>query len=98
VEAARPQAPDQPNVPGRLVRVELRGEVSYADLDLTIDSNAKVLKERVQEAARSICSNLDRMYHLHESAKACASRAERDAMPQVEAAIAAAQDRKDVAR
>ena len=94
VEAARPKVvAGRPDIPGRLVRVELRGEVSYADLDLAVDSNAKALKERVQEAARTVCSDLDRMYHLHESAKACASRAEHDAMPQVEAAIAAARNK-----
>jgi UrcA family protein len=95
VEAARPKVvAGRPDVPGRLVRVELRGEVSYADLDLSIDSNAKALKERVQEAARTVCSDLDKMYHLYESAKDCASRAERDAMPQVEAAIAMAQQKR----
>lgn len=96
VEAGRPTAKvvGRTDIPGRMVRVELRGQVSYSDLDLSIDSNAKVFKERVRDAARTICSDLDRMYHLYESDKACASRAERDAMPQVDAAIAAAQDRR----
>jgi UrcA family protein len=95
VEAARPKVvAGHPDIPGRIVRVELRGEVSYADLDLSIDSNAKLLKERVQEAARMVCSDLDRMYHRYESAKDCASRAEHDAMPQVEAIIAAAQQKR----
>jgi UrcA family protein len=81
------------DVPGRLVRVELRGQVSYSDLDLTISSNAKVLKQRVQDAAHTICSDLDKVYQLHESVADCASRAERDAMAQVEGAIAGAQDK-----
>jgi UrcA family protein len=96
VEAARPTAKvvGRSDIPGRLVRVELRGQVSHSDLDLSIASNAKILKERVHDAARTICSDLDKMYHLQESDDACASRAERAAMPQVDAAIAAAQAKK----
>jgi UrcA family protein len=95
VEAARSTAKviGRADVPGRLVRVELRGQVSYSDLDLTIGSNAKVLKQRVRDAAHTICSDLDKVYQLHESVADCASRAERDAMAQVEGAIAGAQDK-----
>lgn len=100
VEASRPTAKviGRSDIPGRLVRVELQGEVSYSDLDLSIDSNAKVLKDRVRDTARMICSDLDRMYQLNESDKACASRAERDAMAQVDTAIAAARDKKAQAK
>lgn len=85
MEAARSTATviGRPDIPGRLVRVELRGQVSYSDLDLSIDSNANVLKQRVRDAARTVCSDLDKVYHLHESVSTCATRAEHDAMAQV---------------
>lgn len=93
VEAARSTATvvGRPDIPGRLVRVELRGQVSYSDLDLSVGSNANVLKQRVRDAARTICADLDKVYHLHESVSVCATRAEHDAMPQIADAIAAAQ-------
>lgn len=77
-----------------IVFVELRGRVSYSDLELSIPSNAKVLKTRVHDAARGLCGDLDRLYPTTVGGDDCARKAEAEAMPQVESAIAAAQARK----
>lgn len=95
VQAERPTS----KVVGRTVtapiqQVELRGRVSYADLELSIPSNAKVLEQRVHAAAQELCADLDRLYPYTEGGNDCARKAEEQAMLQVDAAIAAARSRR----
>jgi UrcA family protein len=69
--------------------------ISYSDLELSIPSNAKVLKERVRDAARGACADLDRLYPIGTSSSGeCLRKSEEAAMPQVLSAIAAAEARK----
>lgn len=78
--------------------VEVRHRVRYSDLDLSIASNAKVLKTRVRDAAHGACADLDTLYPLTTNASDdCTQKAEERAMPQVLSAIAAAQANKSAA-
>jgi UrcA family protein len=74
-----------------IVQYELRYRVSYADLDLATSAGADTLKKRVHEAARSACTDLDRLYPLSEPDRSCARKAEDGATPQVADAIKLAQ-------
>lgn len=74
-----------------VVVYELGYRVSYVDLDLSTQSGADTLKGRVREAAKSACTDLDRLYPLAAPDRHCARKAEDAAMSQVDAAIAAAQ-------
>ena len=95
VEAQRPTA----KVVGRsdigkpIKQLQLSALVSYADLDLSSDSNAKVLRERVHDAAALVCQDLRKMYPGAEMGD-CAVKAVHGASRQVEAAITAAQKGK----
>ncbi|WP_116813273.1 UrcA family protein [Steroidobacter cummioxidans] len=71
---------------GQFESLALHGEVNYSDLALNLPSNAKVFKQRVHDAAYEVCSRLYQMYP-DSTGEDCAYRAERDAMPQVTAAI-----------
>lgn len=73
--------------------MQLRGSVNYSDLDPSIPSNAKVLKTRVHDAAREVCQRLDQMYPVT-TENECTQQADKDAMPQVTAAISKAETRK----
>jgi UrcA family protein len=97
VEAERPttQVVGRSTTGAPLVEVQLRHVVSYADLELSIPSNAKVLRQRVETAAREVCTDLDRLYPNPVGADSCARKAADNAKPQVEAAIADAQARKN---
>jgi UrcA family protein len=74
-----------------VVMYELGYQVSYKDLDLATPSGADTLKARVREAAKSACTDLDRLYPAGAPERNCAIKAADDAMSQVNAAIAAAQ-------
>jgi len=97
VQAQRPNA----KVVGRtaigapVVLASVDYRVSYSDLDLSIASNAKVLKTRVQDAARGACADLERLYTVGNGE--CSHKAVEGAMPQVLSAIAAAEARKTAA-
>lgn len=99
VEAGRPTA----EVVGRsasgapIEEVALSARVSYSDLSLSIPSNAKVLKQRVHDAAREVCDRLEQMYPLGAGSDSCARKAEEGAQSQVTAAIAKAESRKSAA-
>lgn len=80
-----------------IYQVQLSNVVSYADLELTIPSNEKVFKQRVRDAARNVCVELDRVYPNSVGVDACARNAEQNAKPQVDAAITGAQSRKAMA-
>jgi UrcA family protein len=100
VQAERPTAKTVGRTPSGapIGFVELRGRVSYSDLDLSIPSNAKVLKQRVHDAAQGLCANLDQLYPITVGTNDCTRKAEGGAMPQVDAVIAAAQARKSSAK
>jgi UrcA family protein len=78
-----------------IVLSSVQYRVSYSDLELSIPSNAKVLKTRVRDAARAACADLDKLYSQPASgADGCSQQAEERAKPQVLSAIAAAEARK----
>jgi UrcA family protein len=100
VQAQRPTAKvvgrDTSGAPVVLASVDYR--VSYSDLELSIPSNAKVLKSRVRDAARAACADLNRLYETSTGgSNECSQKAEERAMPQVLSAIAAAEARKTAA-
>ena len=97
VQAERPttKTVGRSAIGARIESVELRGRVSYSDLDLSIPSNAKVLKQRVYDVAHELCADLDRLYPV--GSDDCARKANEGAAPQVDAAIAQAQARKSSA-
>lgn len=69
--------------------------VSYSDLDISIPSNAQVLKTRVRDAARDACADLTKLSAIAVGGSSeCSAKAEERAMPQVLSAIAAATARK----
>jgi UrcA family protein len=82
-----------PNVAIPITQYALGYRVSYADLNLATESGADVLKKRVHDAAESACKEIDRLNRFPQSDPACAHKAEAGAKPEVEAAIAAAQDK-----
>jgi UrcA family protein len=100
VQAERPA----PRVVGRsqigapVTFIEVQHRVRYSDLDLSIPSNAKVLKTRVRDAARGACADLDSPYPLTlNGSDDCSAKAEEKAMAQVLSAIAAAEANKSAA-
>jgi UrcA family protein len=78
-------------------QMQLSGRVSYSDLELSIPSNAKVLKTRVHDAAHEICQRLDVMYPVT-TVEDCTRRAVDDAKPQVNAAIAKSEMQRTASR
>ena len=94
VQAERPTAKvvGRTGIGAPVVLASVDYRVSYSDLDLSIASNAKVLNTRVQDAARSACADLERLYPDGNSE--CSRKAVERAMPQVHSAIAAAEARK----
>ncbi|HWK49840.1 MAG TPA: UrcA family protein [Steroidobacter sp.] len=75
-----------PEARGEFESIELQGEVNYFDLALNLPSNAKVFKQRVHDTAYEVCTRLYQKYP-DSIGEDCVYRAERDAMPQVMAAI-----------
>jgi UrcA family protein len=78
-----------------VVLANVQYRVSYSDLELSIPSNAQLLKTRVREAARGACADLNKLYPISTTgSNECSAKAEERAMPQVLSAIAAAEARK----
>jgi UrcA family protein len=73
--------------------IELRHRVSYADLDLATHAGATALEKRVTDAGAAACKELDKLYPLEPKEANCAKKAADGAMPQVHAAVAAAEQR-----
>lgn len=73
-----------------ILQYELSYKVGFGDLDLSSESGAGALKQRVHEAAKSACVDLDRLYPAVPPDRDCARNAEQKATPGVDAAIAAA--------
>lgn len=100
VQAERPTAKvvGRSQIGAPVAFVEVRHRVRYSDLDLSIPSNAKVLKTRIRDAARGACADLDTLYPISTpGSDECTRKAEERAMPQVLSAIAAAEARKTAA-
>jgi UrcA family protein len=100
VQAERPAAKvvGRSQIGAPVTFVEVRQRISYSDLDLSIPSNVKVLKTRVRDAARGACAGLDSLYPMTiNGSDDCSAKAEEKAMPQVLAAIAAAEANKSAA-
>jgi UrcA family protein len=73
--------------------VTLSKSVSYHDLDLATETDAKELKQRVHDAAASVCTELDRRYPKSVYApisptRNCARDAETEGLVRAEAIIA----------
>lgn len=68
--------------------ISIARQVSYADLDLSKTSDANELEKRVDDTARDLCQELDKMYPLEPKDRNCVSKASDDARKQVDAAIA----------
>ena len=77
-------------------RVTLTHRVSYTDLDLSSHAGALALEQRVKEVARLACEQLDKLYPLEEkNAPECIADAVAQASAQVQAAIAAVQQKPE---
>lgn len=73
----------------------VRHEVSYKDIDISTSSGAKVLKQRIEDAAKAACMEIDKLYPTRTmvtSVPECEKAAIDRAMTQANAAIAAAED------
>jgi len=73
-----------------IIQAEIRNQIRFDDLDLATDAGAAELVNRVREAARQGCAELDKIYLPAGPDSICAGSAVRAAMPQIDAAIAEA--------
>lgn len=93
VTSPRVQVQETHNRMGRGARVSMSYTVGFADLDLSTQSGRVELEGRVREAATEMCLLLAERYAADRTdATRCTRQAVDDAMPQVQAAIAAAQE------
>jgi len=73
--------------------------VSYADLDLSGPAGAAALKARVRAAARSVCGDEDtRDLRIRSRIESCRTAALTQAAPQIEVAMAKAQNNQRYAQ
>ena len=74
--------------------IQLKREVSYADLDLTDESDVRVFEERIETTAREACRALDDMLDRDKQDPTdvfrCTKQAIKDARKDLEAVVAAA--------
>ena len=74
--------------------IQLRRQVTFADLDLTDDSDVKVLEERIETTAKEACEALDDMLDRDKQDQTdvfrCTKQAIKDAKKEFEAVVAAA--------
>jgi UrcA family protein len=72
-------------------QITLTRRVGYSDLDLKSKAGADALEKRVAETAKAACEELDKHYPLLQKTSAdCVKAAKKEAMVQVDAAVAAA--------
>jgi UrcA family protein len=93
VEAPRAQVTHESvnGIPSDVITI--RHRVSYKDIDISTNSGAEVLKQRIGNAAKDACKQIDTLYHNTYVAldlAACEKGATEDAMIQANAAIAGA--------
>lgn len=74
--------------------ITVKHRVSYKDIDISTNSGAKVLEQRIKDAAKDACKQIDTLYP-HRTPVAgdppCEKTAVDDAMVQANAAIATAE-------
>lgn len=76
-----------------VVQTEIRHRIRFDDLDLATEAGAAALMERVRAVASDGCAELDKLYAPAAPDMSCTRKAVNEAMPQVEAVIAAAKAR-----
>ena len=94
VEAPRIQRGVEKGPTSQIDQVSVAHHVSYADIDISTASGAKVLEQRVKDAAKAACAEIDKLYPLGADAKVgppCEKSAVDNASAQVKAAVAAAE-------
>ena len=72
----------------------VRHAVGYKDIDITTNLGAKVLKQRIEDAAKAACTQIDTLYPnrtILTSTSDCEKAAIHRGMAQADAAIAAAE-------
>lgn len=89
VETTRPATVVGRSLTGTPVEVTtVTRKVRYADLDLTTHTGAKELAKRVNDTAKIVCRQLDKIYPATVAeGPACIRKASRDGMVQASAAI-----------
>ena len=74
--------------------IQLKREVSFADLDLTRESDVKVLEERIETTAKEACQALDDMLDREQQDETavfrCTKQAIKDTRKEFDAVVAAA--------
>ena len=74
--------------------IQLRRQVTFADLDLTDEKDVKTLEERIETTAKEACQALDDMLDRDKQDPTdvfrCTKQAIKDARKEVEAVVAAA--------
>ena len=73
-----------------IIETEITQHVGFDDLDLTTDSGAAALKQRVRDLAQISCRQVDLMYSEWSPNPACVGDAMKEADPQIDAAISQA--------
>jgi UrcA family protein len=91
VEAARPQVTHSSASGMPTDVITIRHRVSYKDIDISTNSGAEVLKQRVKDAAKEACKDIDKLYpneFVSSGVAACEKSAIDDGMVQANTAIA----------
>ena len=74
--------------------IQLKRQVTYADLDLTEEADIRVLEERIKTTAKEACQALDDMLDRDQQDETavfrCTKQAIKDARKEVDAVVAAA--------
>jgi UrcA family protein len=91
VEAARPQVTHSSASGVPIDVITIRHLVSYKDIDISTNSGAEVLKQRIRDAAKEACKDIDKLYpnaFVSSPVSACEKSAIDDAMIHANTAIA----------
>ncbi len=95
VEAPRVERTNERTTVGAPIDViSVTHRVSYKDINIGTHAGAKALEQRVSDAAKAACKEIDKLYPLMTPAvgqPACDKQAFNNAMVQVRAAVAAAE-------
>ena len=97
VEAPRVQRGVDKGPTGSIDLIAVTHHVSYADIDIGTASGARVLEQRVKDAAKAACAEITKLYPLATEAASsppCEKTAVDKAMLQVRAAVEAAEKAK----
>jgi len=91
VEAARPQVTHSTANGFPIDVITIRHRVSYKDIDISTNAGAEVLQQRIKDAAKEACKDIDKLYpnvFVSSGVAVCEKAAIDDAMVQANAAIA----------